>query len=1002
MTNELPFENGETPLAEKFNKLQPRAHDGGTVEEVLDALKPMTSVAQLQDYEGSATTVRLIVSEIVRHYRRDDSDSTSPADTANLVVVDLLGRRWKRVYGDATGDVQALRDSAYIAKAAAEVAKDEAYGAAELQFSFRTRALMEAAADPIPEGKLASVTQDGANTGVWAKRDGVMEFESNRTFSGVAAESFEPSWAGKNDGWLDRGFRRLNLEDGTCLGQVRMWKNTPDIVLTDVWAKARSTHPKFDGFSLVCTNDGGDDAENLCGPAILLSDIEAVENDPLTVYVLIEATGGNAFAPGAFTSGIVGNLVGVQKDPKSSTGQIFIPAGAGFNFLRHDLVVPAGATHFSLYPYVSAGSSETVAIWAFRGEAKYGPSWPSLGDTAALKIEAAQASADAAAATEQLLSLSRVVDKVTTGDRTDAISMVLGSAIAQPEVEGYTGFCQTFTTPSAITSNALYIGGIPRGTTTKKWKKIKGVMRTHATDPAQPGATVVAVAELLVDPDTVPLGEMSIPWRDPDTNALKTVVRADLLAVYGIAFQAWVDDDVKATAGEQRAISITGAAKLTSYYVTTENARSGLWLPYAGNPSYAMAAVAFSAISQAPQTVLSDTAKTDALASANLLQPAPLPYADLGRMRQFRSIAARRMQPYPEQGLRIVYGAIGDSWSWDETYYLQRLARSLIAKLGDGGIGWLGFGINAGRMGLDARGEYYLASPLTNWTSNYHSGSTSPNISDARTSTSGATIKVASISGAFHPALSAAKLHFTGTADGVIRWRWDNGAWSVATNVQGVGAQQTLDLTGFPTTPVQRIDPTTGKPIVALIDHRVLEIEVVAGSVVLCGVDFQSSTDGIVFHKLGSSGSKASDWAMSLGLAFRNALAALGLTSLQILLMTNDQAAGVPPKVAALQIGAICADAKAAIPGLDVMIVVPPENPAGYPTWMEDYAEELRKQAAISKTAYLNLQHAFGDARNPAEYALGSIIALFKDPAHVNSAGGGLVEFELERSLLWR
>ena len=917
------------------------------------------------------------------------------ATSPNSTEVDRLGRTRRTLSGvEAYIGEQGILPSALAAQVGAEEARDGAVAAAESVGSFTTKVLAVAAlaASQIPLNKGVYVTADNvdaaANDGFWVNRAGTLVRESKATLPAVAAEAYTPSWSGKVNGWPDRFFERLDLSNGACLGRTRMWRNTTGITFTDVWAKV--TNSEFDGLALRNTNIGG--LTNLCGPAILLDEIGAVEADTITVYVLLKPQGGNAFGPGRFASGVVGGLLGAQSNGVSATGTISIPNGSAAGWIRHQVVVPANAKIFALFPYVSAGAVDVVAIWAFKGTASDGPTWPTFGDDEALKIIAAQASASTAVVAADLASLSRVADQVTTGARTDSISVMLGATVANTEADGYTGFGEKFTTPSGFKTNACLIGGIPRGATTKKWEKIKVALRTHATDPAAAGATVVAVGEIKVDPDTAPLGPMSVPWRDPVTNALKDVDGdTELLAQYGVMFQAWVDDSVKATAGQQRASSITGATALTSYYVTTENARTGLWLPYAGNPLFAIAAVHFDSISQALQSVLSDGAKADLVGSLEIQKP--LHYADLGRLRRTRSMAWRRMQPSPETGLRIVTAWLGDSWSWWEGYYLQRLSRSLIAKLGDGGVGWVGFGINGATMGLDARGLYFLDSALTNWTANYHNGSTSPNISDARSSTAGASIKIASISGATHPALSAAKLHFTGTADGVARWRWNGGAWSVNTNVQGgVGVQQTLDLTGFP----------TGALNVSPIRAITLELQVVSGSVILCGADFQSATDGIVFHKLGSSGSKASDWLLSMGAQYRAGFAALGCTMANILLMTNDQAAAVPPATGAAQVGMVASQIQTAVPGIDFMITVPPENPAGYPTLMSDYAKALRAQAANSRAAFLDLQEAFGDASNPGEYALGGIVPLFRDDAHMNDAGSGIAVGEFERSILWR
>ena len=601
-----------------------------------------------------------------------------------------------------------------------------------------------------------------------------------------------------------------------------------------------------------------------------------------------------------------------------------------------------------------------------------------------------QLSANAAVVDLKLAAVIETVDTVTVGPRSDSIAITLGAQVLSVEADGFTGFGQTYTTPGTFNTNACWIDGLCRGATTKLWTKVKVILRTHATDPANSAATVVAVGELRIDPATGSYSSLMVPWRDPVTNALKTVTQADLLAQYGVIFQVWVDGTTKATTGEQRATAISGASKLTSYYVTTADARTGTWAAYSANPTFALAAVMFDSIAQADAYYLSDAAKADM--AAGLTIPPLMPWVDAGRMRRFRSFAYKRMQPTPETGLRHVMAFIGDSWSTSTTYMTARLCKRLIALLGDGGVGWFGFGFTSGTMTGDARGLYFLDSALTNWTSNYHAGSTSPNICDARSSTAGATFKISNVTGATHPALSNALLHFTGTADGVIQWRWNGGSWSASTDVQGgVGVQQTLALTGFPTS---ALSSAAGRTIT-------LEIQVISGSVVLGGVDLQSAADGIVFHKLGASGSKASDWVASLGAQWQAGFVALGVKSAQILLGVNDQAAAVAAPTFVGNMASIVTSARAAVPALDVLFTMPPETPAGYATAMASYATALREQAVTSKAAFLSLAPAFGDTAS--EYANAGAYPLFlSDNAHPNADGAAIMAGEIERMLLWR
>lgn len=923
-------------------------------------------------------------------------------NSASATYADRLGATRRTLAGleaefpNAAANAAAAAASAVDAAEAAQIAQDEAVVAiAQASAADASRVAAETARDAamLSAGVYATTAAglEATTTGRYFSVPSANNAEYlilYRNESGVAVDTLKrypsadavnkPSWAGKINGWPDQFFRHLEIR-GSLNGRQRwyMANSSTDATLSLVAGSA------FNGNVLRRSADAGN--VNVGGPRIYIDEIGAAPGDMVTIRALLVGSGASVvFAARAMNA--AGGVLGTQQTA-------IVTAGASPVLASITFTLPADTNSVITYPFTNtAGQSfDVIALWSYKGTAASGPDWPLFGDDEFFDLRISEIDASVIENTTGLASLSRAVDTVTTGTRTDSIAVTLGTTVANTEADGFTGFGQTFTTPITFSSNACYIGGIPRGATTKKWSNIKVVLRTHATDPAAAGSTVVAVGEITVDPDTAPLGTLYIPWRDPSTDALKTVTQADLQAQYGVMFQAWVDDSIKATVGQQRATSITGASKLTSYYVTTADARTGGWAPYSANPSFAIAAVGFDSISQADAYFLSEPAKNEVISGLDV--PPRLPYADTGRLRRFRSVAYRRMQPTPETGLRVVLGLIGDSWSTSVSYFSQRLARSLVAKLGDGGVGWVGLGFTGSTMTLDARGLYFLDSPLTNWTSNYHNGSTSPNISDARSSTAGALLKIANVTGATHPSLSAVKLHFTGTADGVIRWRWNGGAWSANTNVQGsVGAQQTLDMTGFPTS---ALSSAAGRTIA-------LEIEVVSGSVILCGVDFQSATDGIVIHKLGSSGSKASDWVTSATAEWRAAIAALGLNTAQVLLGTNDQAAAVPAATFAGQMGTICTAMKTAVPSLDVLFTVPPENPAGYATPMSSYATAMVSQAITSQAALLNLQAAFGDATNPAEYASGGTIPLFVDSAHPNAVGAGIVAGEIERVLLWR
>ena len=72
-------------------------YDGGTVQDVLDSVKPMPDYAALRAYTGRASRVYITASGIVGYFRHDSSDATS-VDNGGTVLKDALDRIWKREY----------------------------------------------------------------------------------------------------------------------------------------------------------------------------------------------------------------------------------------------------------------------------------------------------------------------------------------------------------------------------------------------------------------------------------------------------------------------------------------------------------------------------------------------------------------------------------------------------------------------------------------------------------------------------------------------------------------------------------------------------------------------------------------------------------------------------------------------------------------------------------------------------------------------------------------
>lgn len=540
-------------------------------------------------------------------------------------------------------------------------------------------------------------------------------------------------------------------------------------------------------------------------------------------------------------------------------------------------------------------------------------------------------------------------------------------------------------------------GGAGSGATTvRPWSKVGVIVKTGASGTAhQAGATVLAMGTAEVEADTTSYDDLVIPLRDPTSGELLTegIDPGDysdevLHLVYGI--QA---DGTPASIDQPNGTRSDRVGTPRSYYylysaVMPGQAGAALF----GNPGIGIKHLFLDDLAEgfAPTPALAE--KLGGGDGGGGFEPQA---ERCSLMRRLRTFAFRRAQG--DTGIRHHHALIGDSWTAASSYGSAPLARALVDRFGDGGVGFFGFGFwssSYNSVAADARGLYAMTR-TAGWTSNYHAGSTSPNISDARSSTATDKLTIASVTGATHPALSAVKLYFEGTADGVIRWRWNAGSWSSDTDVQGtVGDQQQLDLTGFPTGALNSASAGT----------ITLEIEVVSGSVILCGMDMQSASDGIVVHKLGATGATSAQWATAaVDDQWQAAIAALGIQSANIHLGINDQAGGTPAGTYASHMETIAEGVRVAVPGCDLMMVAPPETPftpARSPA-MPAMQAALRAKAAAFPAAYLNFQDSFGSADNRGEYADGGDVPLFgSDDTHPNSDGARRVAATLEQALL--
>lgn len=325
------------------------------------------------------------------------------------------------------------------------------------------------------------------------------------------------------------------------------------------------------------------------------------------------------------------------------------------------------------------------------------------------------------------------------------------------------------------------------------------------------------------------------------------------------------------------------------------------------------------------------------------------------------------------EAMKFGIAILGDSWSHNAGRWSGAFAEALTSEYGSNGSGWIGFGYpNTStqlRNGSVLTSLYSTGFPSGGWTSTYYTADTA----DAALLTSSTPGASQTVSGP-NNGDTTFTLHYVGTADGVIHYRWNGGAWSADLPLPDgspAGAVRTVAL--------------TGKPAGAWT----LQIEVVSGTVSLCGLTCSRDASGVLVHKLAATGSHSGQWAALDATKWQTAYTALGPINLGILMFgTNDQRSVFIPDFKT-NISTLIDRMRAVTPSTDILLVPACENGRpDNPRPMSQYIAAMHEVASTKKCAFLNLQPLFGDVY--ADYAPGSARPWFAaDTIHPDLPTGG-------------
>lgn len=298
----------------------------------------------------------------------------------------------------------------------------------------------------------------------------------------------------------------------------------------------------------------------------------------------------------------------------------------------------------------------------------------------------------------------------------------------------------------------------------------------------------------------------------------------------------------------------------------------------------------------------------------------------------------------------VQFGLCSDSWGARQ-YFIREFTQAMCETYGDGGPGWIGFGFLGSDISGNAR-DLYTVTKTGAWTSEWGTGTNSPSLSNAKSSTAGdkLTITAATVDSIVPTAILAnARLFYEATADGVIRHRCGPdsgslGSWTTV-NVQGtVGTNQNVALTNIPTTAA-----------------HVWEIEVVSGSVDLHGV-YAVASKGWVTNRYYLSGGQVSSFTGANRTQWVASMLAMGNTALGCLFGTNEGNGSVAAATFAANVAEFLDRAADAAPGGDRLVIQPPDNANGNTIPSSAYNAAVDEAVETHYAAKIDLQRAFGPA----------------------------------------
>lgn len=325
---------------------------------------------------------------------------------------------------------------------------------------------------------------------------------------------------------------------------------------------------------------------------------------------------------------------------------------------------------------------------------------------------------------------------------------------------------------------------------------------------------------------------------------------------------------------------------------------------------------------------------------------------------------------------------IGDSWTQAPDRYSGVLADYLVAKYGDGGSGWIGFGslYRPGYFTINGcgRSKKFIVKydNPESWTIGGYANRNTPDLSAAGSNKIGAKITVFGSGPVIKYKICYQK------SDGIFKYKVSGSEWV------------TIDASQSQT------DISFHERDCNFDGAWNIEFVVVSGECLIGGIQTYSGNSGVIVNKLGSTGSTTRDWAEKDRDSWVSGIKEMTPDLVTILFGTNDQSIPLTVDQYSRNILKIISRVREANDDCDILLIAPCENARkGNKIAMKKYANALYEIAKLKKIGFLNLQPVFGE--DPRHYDIDSRLPLIgPDKIHpIENTGGRLIAYALSEAI---